>query len=102
MQQGKKPAGKHIDLNSFYASAECMERVLDSLTTHLVVDDTSRTEKIICLAVSPLFKAYDISGRTRYFDAIQKVYASNALHMKNIYECLLLYMVIFCIIRILK
>ena len=49
-----------IDLKSFYASVECVERKLDPLTTHLVVADASRTEKTICLAVSPSLKAYGI------------------------------------------
>ena len=54
-----------IDLKSFYASVECKERQLDPLTTHLVVADASRTEKTICLAVSPSLKAYGIPGRAR-------------------------------------
>lgn len=54
-----------IDLKSFYASVECMERGLGPLTTNLVVADASRTEKTICLAVSPSLKAYGISGRAR-------------------------------------
>ncbi len=54
-----------IDLKSFYASVECVERNLDPLTTHLVVADASRTTKTICLAVSPSLKAYGISGRDR-------------------------------------
>lgn len=62
-----------IDLKSFYASVECMERGLDPLTTHLVVADASRTEKTICLAVSPALKAYGIPGRARLFEVIQKV-----------------------------
>ena len=57
-----------IDLKSFYASVECMERGLDPMTTHLVVADQSRTEKTICLAVSPALKAYGISGRARLFE----------------------------------
>ena len=57
-----------IDLKSFYASVECVERRLDPLTTNLVVADSSRTEKTICLAVSPSLKAYGISGRARLFD----------------------------------
>ena len=57
-----------IDLKSFYASVECMERGLDPLTTNLVVADASRTEKTICLAVSPSLKAYGISGRARLFE----------------------------------
>ena len=56
-----------IDLKSFYASAECAERGLDPLTTHLVVADESRTEKTICLAVTPPLKAYGIGGRPRLF-----------------------------------
>lgn len=52
-----------IDLKSFYASVECVERGLDPMTTNLVVADLSRTEKTICLAVSPSLKAYGISGR---------------------------------------
>lgn len=62
-----------IDLKSFYASVECVERELDPLTTNLVVADQSRTEKTICLAVSPSLKAYGISGRPRLFEVIQKV-----------------------------
>ncbi len=62
-----------IDLKSFYASVECMERGLDPLTTNLVVADASRTEKTICLAVSPSLKAYGISGRARLFEVVQKV-----------------------------
>ena len=62
-----------IDLKSFYASVECVERGLDPLTTNLVVADKSRTEKTICLAVSPSLKAYGISGRPRLFEVIQKV-----------------------------
>lgn len=62
-----------IDLKSFYASVECVERGLDPLTTNLVVADESRTEKTICLAVSPSLKAYGISGRARLFEAVQRV-----------------------------
>lgn len=61
-----------IDLKSFYASVECVERGLDPLTTNLVVADTSRTEKTICLAVSPSLKAYGIPGRARLFEVLQK------------------------------
>lgn len=67
-----------IDLKSFYASVECMERKLDPLTTNLVVADTSRTEKTICLAVSPSLKAYGIPGRARLFEVVQKVKEVNA------------------------
>ncbi|NBH73719.1 DNA methylase [Clostridiaceae bacterium] len=62
-----------IDLKSFYASAECIERGLDPLTTNLVVADKSRTKKTICLAVSPSLKAYGIPGRPRLFEVVQAV-----------------------------
>ena len=62
-----------IDLKSFYASVECIERGLDPLTTNLVVADLSRTEKTICLAVSPALKAYGIPGRPRLFEVVEKV-----------------------------
>lgn len=62
-----------IDLKSFYASVECVERGLNPLTTNLVVADESRTEKTICLAVSPSLKAYGIGGRARLFEAVQRV-----------------------------
>lgn len=62
-----------IDLKSFYASVECIERGLDSLTTNLVVADASRTEKTICLAVSPSLKSYGIPGRARLFEVVQRV-----------------------------
>ena len=62
-----------IDLKSFYASVECVARGRDPLTTNLVVADESRTEKTICLAVSPSLKAYGISGRARLFEAVQRV-----------------------------
>ena len=67
-----------IDLKSYYASAECAARHLDPLTTNLVVADASRTEKTICLAVSPSLKAYGIPGRARLFEVIQRVKAVNA------------------------
>lgn len=70
------PEGKvymAIDLKSFYASVECVERDLNPLTTNLVVADASRTEKTICLAVSPALKAYGIPGRARLFEVVQKV-----------------------------
>lgn len=66
-----------IDLKSFYASAECVSRGLDPLRTNLVVADPTRTEKTICLAVSPSLKAYGISGRARLFEVVQKVAAVN-------------------------
>ncbi|MCR4852221.1 MAG: DNA methylase [Prevotella sp.] len=62
-----------IDLKSFYASVECVDRGLDPLTTNLVVADKSRTEKTICLAVSPSLKAYGIGGRARLFEVVQKL-----------------------------
>lgn len=66
-----------IDLKSFYASVECRERGLDPMTTNLLVADGSRTEKTICLAVSPSLKAYGISGRARLFEAVQKIKEAN-------------------------
>ena len=66
-----------IDLKSFYASVECVSRGLDPLRTNLVVADPTRTEKTICLAVSPSLKAYGISGRARLFEVVQKVAAVN-------------------------
>jgi DNA polymerase V len=68
-----------IDLKSFYASQECIERGLDPLTTNLVVADISRTEKTICLAVTPALKAFGIGGRARLFEVTQKVAQINAL-----------------------
>lgn len=62
-----------IDLKSFYASVECVDRHFDALTTNLVVADESRTEKTICLAVTPSLKAYGISGRARLFEVVQAV-----------------------------
>lgn len=73
-----------IDLKSFYASVECRERGLDPLTTNLVVADSSRTEKTICLAVSPSLKAYGIPGRPRLFEVIQKVKEINALRNDSV------------------
>lgn len=72
-----------IDLKSFYASVECVERGLDPLTTNLVVADTSRTEKTICLAVSPSLKAYGIPGRARLFEVVQKVKEVNAARLRK-------------------
>ena len=66
-----------IDLKSFYASVECKERNRDPLTTNLVVADKSRTEKTICLAVSPSLKRYGIPGRPRLFEVVQKVKEAN-------------------------
>ena len=71
-----------IDLKSFYASVECMERGLDPLTTNLVVADRSRTEKTICLAVSPSLKAYGIPGRPRLFEVEQKIREVNVMRQQ--------------------
>ena len=68
-----------IDLKSFYASVECKERNRDPLTTNLVVADKSRTEKTICLAVSPALKCYGIPGRARLFEVVQKVREANSV-----------------------
>lgn len=68
-----------IDLKSFYASVECVERQLDPMNTNLVVADASRTEKTICLAVSPSLKSYGISGRARLFEVVQRVREVNTL-----------------------
>lgn len=72
-----------IDLKSFYASVECAERHLDPLTTNLVVADASRTEKTICLAVSPSLKAYGIPGRARLFEVVEKVRGINASRLAS-------------------
>ena len=61
-----------IDLKSFYASVECIDRGLDPMTTNLVVADLRRTEKTICLAVTPPLKAHGISGRARLFEVIER------------------------------
>lgn len=66
-----------IDLKSFYASVECVERGLDPLTTNLVVADESRTEKTICLAATPAIKAYGVPGRARLFEVVQKIKTAN-------------------------
>ena len=72
-----------IDLKSFYASVECRERGLNPLTTNLVVADSSRTEKTICLAVSPSLKQYGIPGRARLFEVVQKVREVNTNRKYN-------------------
>lgn len=72
-----------IDLKSFYASVECVERKLDPLTTNLVVADQSRTDKTICLAVSPSLKSLGIPGRERLFIVNQKVKEANIERMKK-------------------
>ena len=74
-----------IDLKSFYASVECVERGLDPLTTNLVVADRSRTEKTICLAVSPSLKAYGIPGRARLFEVEQRLKEVNAERRRKSY-----------------
>ena len=73
-----------IDLKSFYASCECVERGLNSITTNLVVADESRTSKTICLAVSPSLKSYGINGRARLFEVINKVNSINNNRKRNI------------------
>ena len=71
-----------IDLKSFYASVECIERGLDAMTTNLVVADASRTEKTICLAVSPSLKSYGIPGRPRLFEVVSQIKEVNAKRQK--------------------
>ncbi len=89
MGENSNPKSKYdkiyvaIDLKSFYASVECRERGLDPLTTNLVVADNSRTEKTICLAVSPSLKKYGLSGRSRLFEVVQKVKEVNS---KRLFE----------------
>ena len=73
-----------IDLKSFYASVECVERGLDPLKNNLVVADEGRTEKTICLAVSPSLKAHGISGRARLFEVIERVKQVNNNRKLNI------------------
>lgn len=72
-----------IDLKSFYASVECIERNLDPLSTNLVVADESRTEKTICLAVTPSLKSYGISGRPRLFEVVSKVKEINGERLRH-------------------
>ena len=72
-----------IDLKSFYASVECVDRNLDALSTNLIVADATRTEKTICLAVTPSLKAYGIPGRIRLFDLIRRVREVNAERLRN-------------------
>lgn len=82
----KKKTYIAIDLKSFYASVECVSRGLDPLTTNLVVADVSKTEKTICLAVTPSLKAHGISGRARLFEVIQQVKAANAKRKARIHS----------------
>lgn len=72
-----------IDLKSFYASVECVDRGLDPLNTNLVVADKTRTEKTICLAVTPALKSYGVAGRARLFEVIQKVKEINRGRRRN-------------------
>ena len=73
-----------IDLKSFYASVECVDRELDPLVTNLVVADVSRTEKTICLAVTPALKSFGIPGRARLFEVNQKVREINRDRLSRI------------------
>lgn len=83
MMKEEKHIYMAIDLKSFYASVECVARKLDPLTTNLVVADNSRTEKTICLAVSPSLKQYGIAGRARLFEVITKVKEINEQRLKK-------------------
>lgn len=83
MQDSEQHIYIAIDLKSFYASVECKERDLNPMTTNLVVADSSRTEKTICLAVSPSLKSYGIPGRARLFEVVQKVKEVNIQRLKK-------------------
>ena len=72
-----------IDLKSFYASVECRERGLDPLKTNLVVADESRTEKTVCLAISPSMKQYGLGGRARLYEVLQKIKEVNYQRKKD-------------------
>ncbi|MDD6956916.1 MAG: DNA methylase [Sphaerochaetaceae bacterium] len=74
-----------IDLKSFFASVECIKRSLDPLDTNLVVADITRTEKTICLAVSPSLKSFGLSGRARLFEVVQKINAVNKTRLSALY-----------------
>ena len=76
-----------IDLKSFYASVECKERGLDPLTTNLVVADESRTEKTVCLAITPSMKQYGLGGRARLYEVVQKVKKVNYQDMLTEDQC---------------
>ena len=89
-----------IDLKSFFASVECRKRNLDPLTTNLVVADNTRTEKTICLAISPSLKVYGLPGRARLFEVVQKVkninndrkrWASDLLPERNLISDIIIY-----------
>ena len=84
VDNGLKKTYVAIDLKSFYASVECVERGLDPLTTNLLVADVSKTEKTICLAVTPSLKAYGISGRARLFEAVRQVKLVNIQRKNNL------------------
>ena len=73
-----------IDLKSFYASVECVERGLNPLNTNLVVADSSRTEKTVCLAITPSLKQYGLGGRARLYEVVQKVKEINRDRSKKI------------------
>ena len=83
MQENNQNYFLAIDLKSFYASVECIERGLDPLTTNLVVADSSRTEKTVCLAVTPSLKQYGIPGRARLYQVIQRVKEINIERKRN-------------------
>lgn len=83
MEQEKQRTYIAIDLKSFYASVECKERGLDPITTNLVVADLTRTEKTVCLAVSPALKKYGISGRARLYQVIQSVKEINSIRRQK-------------------
>ena len=72
-----------IDLKSFYASVECVNRNLDPLTTNLVVADNTRTEKTICLAITPSLKKYGLKGRSRLFEVVHKIKEENNKRKKE-------------------
>lgn len=76
-----------IDLKSFYASVECIERGLSPLKTNLMVANTSRAEKTICLAVSPALKSYGIPGRPRLFELVQKIQEANTMRRMRAPGC---------------
>ena len=89
MEHSMKNSGRErtylaIDLKSFYASVECNERGLNPLTENLVVADRSRTDKTICLAVSPSLKAFGIPGRPRLFEVVEKVKLINAGRLQRL------------------
>ena len=83
MSKNRSKSYISIDLKSFYASVECIERGLNPLDTNLVVADNSRTEKTICLAVSPALKSYGVPGRPRLFEVIRDVKSINYKRLKN-------------------